>query len=123
MNGAEWLVLVHRARAKGMSVPQYVMTCCGFPARVIGPPATDEGLRHGLERRHVKVRLTDEQVADVNARGQGYSVAQRIRNLCGFQERWRSVPGTEARVEEITNGCDLIESIGLEPADYFPEEF
>jgi len=130
INGAEELVLVDAAVKLRVSVQTYVMTRCGFDLwrldaareRPALPPRR-RPVRQGLERRSVTIWPTRAQYDDLYSRSNepGLSVPQFIRTLCGFRVRWASLPGTEAREEEMDDAWDRLQRLGLEPKKYIEE--
>jgi integrase len=77
-----------------------------------------------LERRTVTMRLTREEHAALTERarlprGPGLSLPQFIRTLLGFHVRQTSMPGSDQRVREEDEAWDLLQSLGLNPQDYF----
>ncbi len=130
VNGAEWLDLEARARAAGMSMPQYLRSLCGLSARCViaagepirAEPAHGRQPTHALERRTITVPLSPEDrerlLEEARCAGVG-SLGQYIRSRAGLQIRNTSLPGTAERDEEEDDAWGRLQRLGLSAKDYF----
>jgi hypothetical protein len=127
VNGAEFMWLERACVKDGArSIPQYLRLRCGFPAALVTQAREPSGrpVRTALERRTVTMRLTPEEHAALTdrarlPRGGGLSLPQFIRTLLGFHVRHTSMPGSDQRVREEDDAWELLQSLGLNPQDYF----
>ncbi len=129
VNGAEFMWLERACVKEGArSLPQYLRLRCGFPATLItqAPELGGRLVRSALERRTITVRLSPEEHAALNERarlprGPGLSLPQFIRTLLGLEVRHTSMPGSDQRVREEDAAWELLQSLGLNPRDYFED--
>ncbi|MBA3973778.1 MAG: hypothetical protein C0504_06120 [Candidatus Solibacter sp.] len=129
VNGAEWMELEARARAAGMTMPQYLRSICGLPAKgivtnraVVHEPSRARQPVNALERRTITVPLTLEERAliQANARQVGVrSAAQYIRSRAGLQIRNTSLPGTAEREDEEDDAWNRLRQLNLDPTAFF----
>ena len=130
VNGAEWLDLESRARAAGMTMPQFLRSVCGLPARcVIGTEGSvhaeaSRGRRptRALERRTITVPLSaaerDRLLAEPGRAHVG-SLAQYIRSRAGLKFRNTSLPGTAEREDEEDDAWERMQRLGFDPKQFF----
>jgi len=137
VNVAEFLALEYRARAANLSVPAYVRTLAGLETwrsrRHVFEQRSPGGA--ALDRLHVTIWVSGDEWSTLQERaraaeglglpgdrlGRGLGLPQYLRTLCGFRVRWNSKPGTHERHVEENDAWELLESIGLDPKEYFPE--
>lgn len=130
VNGAEWLELDSRARAAGMSMPQYLRSLCALPARCViaggglvqSEPIHARRPTHALERRTITVPVSAEErdLLLAEAREAGVrSLAQYIRTRAGFQVRNTSLPATVEREDEEDDAWGRLQKLGLPPRAFF----
>ena len=141
LNWAEYLKLEAAAKVAGLSVPAYGRALLGLEPwssrrHVIQEREDGPRKRMALDRVKVTIMVTDQEWARLRAeareaRGllaggeeaQGLSLPQYLRARWGFRVRWTSKPNTYERDVEENDAIEILESLGLNPADFFPEGY
>jgi hypothetical protein len=129
LNGAEYKELAARAGEARLSLPAFVLCCCGetwrLDAAQYRPSPVSQGrpVRSALERRTVTIRVTKEMRDRLmaEARDACMILTQYIRKRCGFGPRTSSLPGTDQRYREEDDAWERLKRMGLNPKDYFED--
>jgi hypothetical protein len=130
INGSEEMELLRWSADKGVSMPAYVITKCGYDQwrleAVRSRPVRPSGrrpVRHALERRSVTIVVSREILEDLWRRSQdtGLRLAQFIRTLLGFDVRRYSNPRTHERDHEMEDAKERLERLGLDWKVYLPD--
>lgn len=129
LNDADYLELVTKSSAAGLSLPASVRKCCGMSPWIVRGREMESRPREpvwrpslALERISVVVVLTGGEYGDMLSRSRraGTTVRQYVRLQCGFEVRNTSLPNTPEREREEDDAWEQLQRLGLVPQPFFP---